>query len=138
MIAVAIVAVVGGVTAAITEVASLPALIVGTFVTGFIGDVSSQMILEHKSFEDVNLITATSAGITNSALAIIDKDLSKIDKMSGMSASESIIFGTITNSPLIGLGMAINMGVSKNASVYTFKDLYEDTVGKIRELIESW
>ena len=34
--------------------------------------------------------------------------------------------------------MIIISRYQKNASVYTFKDLYNDTIDKIRELLESW
>ena len=44
----------------------------------------------------------------------------------------------MTNSPLIGLGMAINMGISKHASIYTFNDLYNDTIGKHKQLTLRW
>lgn len=44
----------------------------------------------------------------------------------------------MTNSPLIGLGMAINMGISKHASFYTDDDLYNDTFGKHKQLAWRW
>ena len=96
------------------------------------------MILDEKSFGEVNLISAAWAGVANAGLALVGKGLSIVDKMAGLTTAESIIFGTMTNSPLIGLGMAINMGISKHASVYTFNDLYNDTIGKHKQLTWRW
>ena len=135
---IAIGAVVGGLTSLITEVASVPLMLLGTFAVGAAGDIASQMILDEKSFKDVNLISAVWAGFANAGLALVGKGLSNVDKMAGLTTSESIIFGTLTNSPLLGLGMAINMGISKHASVYTFNDLYNDTIGKCKQLAWRW
>ena len=44
----------------------------------------------------------------------------------------------MTNSPLLGLGMAINMGISKHAPVYIIEDLYNDTLGKHKKLNWRW
>ncbi|MGM9808924.1 MAG: RHS repeat-associated core domain-containing protein [Bacilli bacterium] len=44
-------AVVGGLTSWITEVASVPLMLLGTFAVGAGGDVASQMILERKSWK---------------------------------------------------------------------------------------
>ena len=73
-------------------------------------------------------------GVANAGLALVGKGLSIVDKMAGLTTAESIIFGTMTNSPLLGLGMAINMGISKHALVYTVNDLYNDTFGKYKQL----
>ena len=131
-------AVVGGLTGLITEVASVPLMLLGTFAVGTGGDIVSQMILDNKSFGEVNLVSAAWAGITNAGVALVGKGLSIVDKMAGLTTTESIIFGTITNSPLLGLGMAINMGISKHASVYTVNDLYNDTFGKNKQLTWRW
>lgn len=60
------------------------------------------------------------------------------DVYGSVSVAESIVFGTTTNSPLLGLGMAINMEISKHAYVYTINDLYNDTIGKHKQLIWRW
>ena len=135
---IAIGAVVGGVTGLITEVASVPLMLLGTFAVGAGGDIASQMILDGKALGEVNLISAAWAGITNSGLALVCKGLSVVDAMSNLQGASKIIFGTMTNSPLIGLGMAINMGISKHTSVYTFNDLYNDTIGRNKQLTWRW
>ena len=127
---IAIGAVVGGLTGLITEVASVPLMLLGTFAVGAGGDIASQMILDEKSFGEVNLISAAWAGVANDGLALVGKGLSIVDKMADLTTAESTIFGTVTNSPLLGLGMAINMGISKCALVYTVNDLYNDTFCK--------
>ena len=131
---IAIGAVVGGVTGLITEKASVPLMLFLTFAVGAGGDIASQIILDEKSFLELNLISAAWAGVANVGLALVGKGLSIVDKMAGLTTAESIIFGTMTNSPLLGLGMAINMGISKHASVYTVNDLYNDTFGKYKQL----
>ena len=131
-------AVVGGLTGLITEVASVPLMLLGTFAVGTGGDIASQMILDGKSFGEVNLLSATWAGVTNAGLSLVGKGLSIVDKMTGLTRAESIIFGTMINSPLIGLGMAINMGISKHTSVYTVNDLYNNTFGKNKQLVWRW
>lgn len=93
-------------------------MVLGTFIVGVGGDIASQIILDGKSFGDVNLASATLAGVTNAGLALIGKGLSIIDKMLGLSTAESIVFGALTNSPLLALGMAINLGISQYAPVY--------------------
>lgn len=50
---IAIGAVVGGLTGLITEVASIPLMLLGTFAVGAGGDIASQMILDEKSFGEV-------------------------------------------------------------------------------------
>ena len=135
---IAIGAVVGGVTGLITEVASVPLMLLGTFAVGAGGDIASQMILDGKSLGEVNLISAAWAGVANAGLALVGKGLSAVDAMNNLQGASKIIFGTMTNSPLIGLGMAINMGISKHASVYTFNDLYNDTIGKHKQLTWRW
>ena len=40
--------------------------------------------------------------------------------------TETVIFGLITNSPLMALGTSVNMAISKNAKSYTVGDLFED------------
>ena len=135
---IAIGAVVGGLTGFITEVASIPLMLLGTFSVGAGGDVASQMILGNKSFGDVNLISALWAGVANARLALVGKGFSVIDGLNDLQGASKIIFGAITNGPLIGLGMAINMAVSNNAPVYTFNDLYNDIIGKQKQLIRGW
>ena len=109
-----------------------------TFLVGAGGDIASQIILDEKSLGEVNLISATWAGVANAGLALVGKGLSNVDKTAGLTTAESIIFGTMTNSPLLALGMAINMGISKHASVYTVNDLYNDTFGKYKQLTWRW
>ena len=104
----------------------------GTFAVGAAGDIASQTILDGKSLGDVNLISAAFSGITNAGLALVGKGLSNLDKMASLSTSESITFGALTNSPLLASGMAINLGISKNVPEYTFNDLYDDTIGKLK------
>lgn len=135
---IAIGAVVGGLTGLITEVPSVPLMLLGTFAVGVIGDIASQMILDEKSIWEVNLISAAWAGVANAGLALVGKGLSIVNKMAGLTTAESIIFGTVTNSPLLGLGMAINMGISKYASDYTVNDSFNDTFGKYKQLTWRW
>jgi predicted MFS family arabinose efflux permease len=123
-------AVVGGLTGLITEIASVPLMLIGTFVVGVGGDVASQMILDEKTFGDVNLISAGWAGVTNAALAFAGKGLSIVDQMNNLQGADKVIFGTMTNSPLMALGMAINMSVSQNSVVYTVNDLLGDILGE--------
>ena len=78
------------------------------------------------------------AGVANAGLALVGKGLSIVNKMAGLTTAESIIFGTVTNSPLLGLGMAINMRISKYASDYTVNDLFNDTFGKYKQLTWRW
>ena len=66
------------------------------------------------------------------------KALSRLDKMAQLTTPESITFGIITNSPLLGLGMAINSGISLHAPVYTVKDLHNDTIGRIKQFNQRW
>jgi RHS repeat-associated protein len=74
------------------------------------------------------------AGVTNAGLALVGKGLSVVDAMNNLQGVSKIIFGTMTNSPLIGLGMAINMGISKHSPVYTINDLYNNAFGKHKQL----
>jgi len=125
-------AVVGGATGGLTGISSIPWMLAATFGVGFLGDVASQMILDQKSFGEVNLISAGLAGATNAVLAYVGKGLSYLDEQSKLSVISSILFEGLTNSPLLALGMAINMGVSSHSPEYTVNDLIEDItkVGK--------
>ena len=127
---IAIGAVVGGLTGLITEVATVPLMLLGTFATGAGGDIASQMILDGKSFGEVNLISTGLTGIANAGLALVGKGLSNIDAKANLQGAEKIIFGSMTNSPLLGLGMSLNMAFSKNAGVYTVNDLLSDLFGQ--------
>ena len=131
-------AVIGGLTSWITEVASVPLMMIGTFAVGAGGDVASQMILGGKSLKEVNLVSAALAGVTNAGLALVGRGFSKVDSMNNLKGLDKILYGTMTNSPLFGLGMAINMGISKHALVYTIEDLYNDTLGKHEKLKWRW
>ena len=113
-------------------------MLFGTFAVGADGDVASQMILDGKSLEEVNLVSATLAGVTNAGLGLVGRGFSKVDSMNNLKGLDKILYGTMTNSPLLGLGMAINMGISKHASVYTIEDLYNDTFGKDKKLKRRW
>ena len=132
---IAIGAVVGGLTGLVTEVASVPLMLLGTFVVGAGGDIASQVFLDGKSFGEVNLISATWAGVANAGIALVGKAFSIVDTMNGLKVSDKIIYGTMTNSPLLGIGMAINMGISQHSSVYTINDLYNDIFNKNKQLI---
>ena len=119
-------AIVGGLTGLITELFSVPFMLLGTFAVGAGGDIASQIFLDGKSFGEVNLVSAAWAGVANAGLALVGKGLSQVDNMNNLQGVEKITFGTMTNSPLLGLGMAINMGISTHAPVYTVNDLLED------------
>lgn len=41
----------------------------------------------------------------------------------------------MTNSPLLGMGMALNMVISQHSSIYIINDLYNDMLGKNKQLI---
>lgn len=58
--------------------------------------------------------------------------------MKNLKGIDKILYGTMTNSPLLGLGLAINMGISKHAPVYTIEGLYNDTLGKHKKLKRRW
>ena len=131
---IAIGAVVGGLTGLITEVAAVPLMLLGTFAVGAAGDVASQMILDGKSLGDVNLISVGLTGVANAGLALVGKGLSKIDSMAGLKGAEKVAFGAITNSPLLGMGMALNMVFSQNFGEYTVNDLLNDLSGPKYEL----
>ena len=131
---IAIGAVVGGLTGLITEGVSVPLMLLGTFAVGAGGDIVSQMIFDGKSFGDANLVSAMFAGVTNAGLALVGKGLSIIDKRAALGTADSLIFGTLTNSPLLALGMGINLGISKHSPEYSFNDLYEDILGRIKGL----
>ena len=62
----------------------------------------------------------------------------KDDSMNNLKGLDKILYGTMTNSPLLWLGMAINMGISKHAPVYTIEDLYNDTLGKQKKFKWRW
>ena len=76
------------------------------------------------------MISAAWSGVTNASLALVGKGLSKVDELAGLQGAPKVTFGAMTNSPLLGLGMAINMGISKNAEVYTVNDLLGDILGE--------
>jgi hypothetical protein len=131
---IAIGAVVGGLTGLITEVAAVPLMLLGTFAVGAAGDIASQMILDGKRFGDGNLISVGMTGLANAGLALVGKGLSNIDSMAGLAGAEKVAFGAITNSPLLGMGMALNMIFSQNFGVYTVNDLIDDLSGPKYEL----
>lgn len=96
------------------------------------------MILDGKSLGEVKLISAAWAGVANAESALVGKGLLVVDTMNNLKSASKIIFVTMTNSPLIGLGMAIYMGISKHAAVYTIDDLYNDAFGKHKQLAWRW
>ena len=55
--------------------------------------------------------------------------------MNDLKVLDKIIYGTMTNSPLLGMGMALNMVISQHSSIYTINDLYNDMLGKNKQLI---
>ena len=115
----------GGLTGAATTIASVPLMLGTTFSIGAAGDVASQMVLDGKGFGDVNLVQSALAGVVNSTLALPGKALGVLDSVSKLTIVESVIFGTFTNSPLIGLGMALNTYISKNCGSITLNDIKE-------------
>lgn len=84
------------------------------------------------------MISVVLAGVTNAGLAFIGRAFSKVDSMNNLKSLEKILYGTMTNSPLLGLGMAINMAVSKRAPNYTVEDLNNDKFSKYKELKWRW
>ena len=82
-------------TGLITEVASVPLMLLGTFAIDAGGDIVSQMILDGKSVGEVNLISVAWAGVANAGLALVGKGLSIVDKMVGLTTAESIILELI-------------------------------------------
>ena len=133
---IAIGALVGGLTGAIVEIEALSfmATFLLTFAVGAAGDVASQIYLDNKSYKEINLNTAFWAGVTNASLASVGKRLSNVSR-GNITNSDSIIFGTMTNSAFLGLGTAINMSVSVNASTYTINDFEEDIYQKYKSLM---
>ena len=93
------------------------------------------MLLDGKSWGEVNLTSALWAGAANAGLAVVGKGLSKLDADVGMQGLEKILFGTITNSPLMGMGMALNMVGSNQFSEYTVGELDEDMTEGMYALI---
>lgn len=63
------------------------------------------------------------AGVSNALLAGVGKVISIQGKTGNFHPVEKILFDTITNSPLLALGMVNNMIISKHSTVYTIKDL---------------
>ena len=82
-------------TGLITEVASVPLMLLGTFAIDAGGDIVSQMILDGKSVGEVNLISVAWAGVANAGLALVGKGLSIVDKMVGLTTAECIILELI-------------------------------------------
>ncbi len=56
-----------------------------------------------KSWEEVNLVSAALAGVTNAGLALVGRGYSKADSMNNLKGLDKILYGTMTNSPLLGL-----------------------------------
>ena len=104
--------------------------VLSTFFVGAGGDVASQLLLDGKSWEEVHLVSAIWAGVANAGLALAGKGLSKIGKMAELNTTDSIIFGAMTNSPLLALGMTFNMIISMYAPTYTLGNLGTDALGK--------
>ena len=118
-------AVTGGLTGAATTIASIPLMLGATFTIGAAGDIASQMVLDGKEFGDVNLIQSAWSGVVNATLAIPGKALFALDSVAKLTVAESVIFGTLTNSPLLGMGMALNTYISKNCGSFTLNDMKE-------------
>ncbi len=114
---------VGGLTGLTAEFKSITNMLIGTFLVGAVGDIVSQMLLDGKSIYEVNFVSVAFAGMANTGLAVVGRGLSSISNKAELTIAESITFGTITNSPLLGLGMAINMVISKYSMKYTLNDL---------------
>jgi len=96
--------------------------------------MASQMILDGKSFGEVNLISLAWTGLANAGFALVGKGLSTIDAEAGLHGLEKILFGTMTNSPLLFGGMAANMVISRYSTEYTINDLKEDITERIDAL----
>ena len=115
----------GGLTGAATTIASIPLMLGATFAIGAAGDIASQMVLDGKEFGDVNLIQSAWSGVVNATLAIPGKALFILDSVAKLTVAESVIFGTLTNSPLLGMGMALNTYISKYCGSFTLNDMKE-------------
>lgn len=115
---IAIGAITGLFAEAATTIASIPLMLGATFIIGAAGDVASQMILDGKDFGDVNLVQSTLASVANSALAIPGKVLFVLDSVAKLTISESIIFGKLINSPLLGMVMALNKYIFIRCSIF--------------------
>ena len=127
---IAIGAVVGGLTGLFTEAFSIPGILLSTFAVGAGGDVASQLILDKKSWSEVNLISAVCAGIFNAGLALVGKGLSIVGFQAGLNVAESITFGLITNSPILALGMTFNMIISMYSPIYAVGNIGTEVFGK--------
>ena len=118
-------AITGGLTGAIVAIPKLAisAMLGLTFAVGVAGDIFSQMVLDDKEFGEVNLIQSTWSGVVNAFLAIPSKALGILDSVAELTSAGSIIFGVLTNSPLIGLGMSLNTYISRNCGSFTLNDI---------------
>ena len=121
---IAINAVVGGLTGLLGAVFSTPLMLVGSFVVGFSGDVASQIILDNKSIQEVNLTTAFAAGIINAGAAFIGKGISNISISAELNGINKFIFESFTNGALFALATGSNLAIANNASSYTIHDMF--------------
>ena len=114
----------GALTGVFTEVLSPLAVVLSTYAVGFGGDVLSQVVLDGKSFAEIDVYSATWAGIINSTLAMVGKGLTVLGEHANFKFIENVIFATITNSPLIGLGMSANIAISRIGHKVKLKDFF--------------
>lgn len=116
---------VGGLTSLCIETLTLPYMLLGTFGLGAGGDLLSQWILDGKSVEEWNLTTIAWAGLSNMGLALVGKGLSKIGSDANLTGLTKVLFESTTNSPLMGMGMALNLFGSKQLPEYTVGNMVE-------------
>ena len=75
------------------------------------------------------------AGAVNAGLALFGAGLSKLGAKAKLNGLENILFSTMTNSPLTGAGMALNLVGSSKSSQYTVGALSEDVSEGIYALV---
>jgi hypothetical protein len=100
-------------------------MLLGTFGLGAGGDLLSQWIPDGKSVEEWNLTTIAWAGLSNMGLALVGKGLSKIGSDANLTGLTKVLFESTTNSPLMGMGMALNLFGSKQLPEYTVGNMVE-------------
>ena len=61
----------------------------------------------------VNVASAIGAGIVNMSLSIVGKGIGTLEDMCQLGTFDRILIEPLLNSPLVGLGMALNSGISK-------------------------
>ena len=128
-------AAVGGLTSLFIDKFAGVAMLGATFFTGAVGDLLSQWLLDGKSWEESNLTSAAWAGLSNMGLALVGKGLSKIGSDADLTGLTKILFETMTNSPLMGMGMALNLFGSKHLPEHTINNMIEGVGSCIYALV---